>query len=116
MKRTIRLNESELKRMIAESVKRALNEGDKYGGYLEELVKNIGYFHSNAMENLENLVYSLEEIPEEYSAMKNSQIAMVRNAIKTLRLAFKGLANNGSAWFEEGPSLSMMAKYPNVEK
>lgn len=30
MKRTIRLNESELKRMIAESVKRILNEDDSF--------------------------------------------------------------------------------------
>lgn len=109
MKHTIRLRESELKRMISESVKRALTEGDKYGGYLEEIAKNINYFHSNAMENLENLIKAYEEIPEEYSAMKNSHIPMVRNAIKCLKLAY-----DGNKWQEKGPSLSMMNRYPNV--
>lgn len=33
MKRTIRLNESELKRMISESVRRVLNEGQYEKGY-----------------------------------------------------------------------------------
>ena len=109
MKQTIKLRESELKRLIAESVKKALNEGDKYGGYLDEIAKNINYFHSNAMENLENLIKAYEEIPEEYSAMKNSHIPMVRNAIKCLEHAY-----DGNKWQEEGPSLSMMARHPNV--
>ena len=104
-KKRIRLTESDLHRIVKESVKRVLNEGDKYGGYLGEVSKSINYFHSNAMENLENLIKAYEEIPEEYSPMQTSHIAMVHKAIECLKLAY-----SGNKWQEEGPSLSMMAR------
>ena len=57
MKRTIKLRETELKRMIAESVKRVLNEGkgkfsdlyydknipEPYGSKVDELTKELEY-------------------------------------------------------------------------
>ena len=108
MKRTIKLNESELKRMISESVKRVLRENDDAGA-LRELAKSINYFYAEAMQNLENLKKEYEKIPDEYSAMKHENLAMVRETISTLKLAY-----SGNKWQEEGPSLSTMARYPNV--
>ena len=106
MKRTVSLNEADLHRIVRESVKSVLNED---GGYLRELAKNINYFHSEAMQNLENLLKAYEELPDEYSAMRADNLAMVREAIKSLNLA-----HSGKKWQEEGPSLSTMARYPNI--
>ena len=110
-KQVIRLRESDLHRIIKESVKNVLNEGDKSGGLFSEINKSINYFYSEAMQNLESLLKAYEEIPDEYSAMKNSNMSMVRVAIKDLKLAY-----SGQKWQEEGPSLSMMANYPNIGK
>ena len=107
MRRKVRLTESDLHRIVRESVKKVINED---GGYLRELAKNINYFHSEAMQNLENLLKAYDELPDEYSAMKADNLAMVREAIKSLKLAY-----SGQKWQEEGPSLSTMARYPNIK-
>ena len=74
MKRTIRLKESELRRMISESVRRVLNEGkgkfsdlyyDKnipqpYGYKVDELTKEIEY-HEEIIERLRKELEGYEE-------------------------------------------------------
>lgn len=99
-KNTIRLTESELKKVITESVKKVLKESNPY---LSEINKNINYFHSEAMENLNGLKRAFEEIPDEYEGMKRMQIALVNQTIKNLKLIY-----SGTKWQEKGPSLSMM--------
>lgn len=72
MKRTIKLRETELKRMIAESVKRVLNEGkgkfsdlyydknipEPYGSKVDELTKELEYH--------EEMVRQIRQELEEY--------------------------------------------------
>lgn len=72
MKRTIKLRETELKRMIAESVKRVLNEGkgkfydlyydkntpEPYGSKVDELTKEL--------EHYEEIVRQIRQELEEY--------------------------------------------------
>ena len=72
MKRTIKLRETELKRMIAESVKRVLNEGkgkfsdlyydknipEPYGSKVDELTKELEYH--------EEMVKQIRQELEEY--------------------------------------------------
>ena len=87
-KKLIRLTESDLHRIVKESVKKALYEsGDPY---LEELAKEFNYYHSEAIQNLQGLMKAYNKLPEEYSSMKDSNVAMVRNAIKSLNMAYKG--------------------------
>ena len=99
-KNTIRLTESELKNIITESVKKVLKESNPY---LSEINKNINYFHSEALEKLNGLKQAFEEIPDEYESMKRTQIALVNQTIKNLKLIY-----SGANWAEDGPSLSMM--------
>lgn len=109
-KNIVKLNESQLKKIVAESVKRVLKEVETgMDDYLSELSKGINYFYSEAMQNLKNLVKEYEQLPDEYSNMKQSNIAVVREAMESLKLAY-----SGKQWQETGPSLSMMANYPNV--
>ena len=89
MKQRIRLTESDLHRIVKESVKTLLREAGS-DPYIEELAKEINYYHSEAIQNLQGLVKTYNKLPEEYSNMKISNIAMVRNAIKSLNLAYKG--------------------------
>ena len=99
-KNAIRLTESELKNIITESVKKVLKESNPY---LSEINKNINYFHSEALEKLNGLKQAFEEIPDEYESMKRTQIALVNQTIKNLKLIY-----SGANWTEDGPSLSMM--------
>ena len=87
-KKLIRLTESDLHKIVKESVNRVLNEnGDPY---LEELAKEFNYYYSEAIQNLQGLLKAYNKLPEEYSSMKISNVAAVRNAIKNLELAYKG--------------------------
>jgi hypothetical protein len=87
-KKLIRLTESDLHRIVKESVRKTLYES--VDPYLEELAKEMNYYHSEAMQNLQGLLKTYNKLPEEYSSMKNSNVATIRNAIKSLELVFKG--------------------------
>ena len=87
-KKLVRLTEGELHRIIKESVNNILNEGED--PYLDELSKKINYYHSEAMQNLQGLLKAYNELPKEYSNMKFSNISMVRNAVKSLEMAYGG--------------------------
>ena len=74
MKRTIKLRETELKRMIAESVKRVLNEGkgkfydlyydknipEPYGSKVDELTKKLEY-HEEIVKQIRQELEEYEE-------------------------------------------------------
>jgi hypothetical protein len=87
-KKLIRLTESDIHRIVKESVKKTLYES--VDPYLEELAKEMNYYHSEAMQNLQGLLKTYNKLPEEYSSMKNSNVATIRSAIKSLELVFKG--------------------------
>ena len=63
MKRTVRLNESELKRMISESVKRVLNENIPGGISDGTDIKEIEQAIINAYNTLQK--YGYRELPQE---------------------------------------------------
>ena len=107
MKQTRRLTESDLHRIIKESVRQVLNEDfDSNGIMRHELNKNINYYYSESLNNLIKLQKEYEKLPNEYSNMKNDQISRIRLIISDLKKAF-----SGETWQEEGPSLSMMSRY-----
>ena len=54
MKRTIRLRESELKRMISESVKRVLNEWE-YAGWTEDADDNYDYDYEPSEDEIRDM-------------------------------------------------------------
>ena len=87
-KKLIRLTEQDLNRIVKESVRKTLYES--VDPYLEELAKEMNYYHSEAMQNLQGLLKTYNKLPEEYSSMKNSNVATIRSAIKSLELVFKG--------------------------
>lgn len=68
MKRTIRLKESELKKMIAESVKRVMNEGQSFPIDPSDLAREL--FNNNSDFNL--FVHYLEKTYEMLQADKQS--------------------------------------------
>ena len=101
----IRLTESQLNKVIKESVKEVLREQNEV---LSELSKDLNYFYTEAMHNLENLMSTYKELPEEYTNMAAFNISMIREAINTLKLV-----HSGKPWEEKGPSLSASANAAN---
>lgn len=94
MKQRIHLTEAQLNKIIKESVSDVLNE---------ELNKSINYHYSEALEHLMNLQNAYENLPDEYSYMKQDCISRIRSIIRDLQKVY-----SGKDWQEEGPSLSMM--------
>ena len=57
---------------------------------VEELCKTINYHHTEAMQNLQELLKAYEQLPDEYVHMRVHNIAMVNETMHTLNLAYKG--------------------------
>ena len=62
MKRTIKLTESNLRKMIEESVKRALKETTYYGENLPEILENMADYARQCLNNGEDLSDYYREI------------------------------------------------------
>ncbi len=75
---------------------------------LSELGKDMNFFYTEAMHNLENLMKTYKELPEEYSNKAVSNISMIRQAMKTLKSV-----HSGKPWEENGTSLSASANAAN---
>ncbi len=71
MKQTIKLRESELKRMIAESVKRVLNEDTWYDANPHKFSDKL----ANALNKLKTDAYSIVKIALEESQMSNTNVS-----------------------------------------
>lgn len=71
MKQTFRLRESELKRMIAESVRRALNEDTWYDANPHKFSDKL----ANALNKLKTDAYSIVKIALEESQMSNTNVS-----------------------------------------